>query len=86
VGVGVALDLGVHGGQHLGMGVAQRGDGGAAAGVEVGAAGTVGDGDAAGLHGERRRTMQVAVDDVAHGASFLVGRKANDSGDRLARF
>lgn len=67
VAVGVAVDLGVHGGQHVGVGVAERGDGGAAAGVEIGAAGAVGNGDAGGVGGDRWRSAQVAVDDVAHG-------------------
>jgi hypothetical protein len=48
VGIGAAVDLAVHGGDHVRMAVAERGHGGAAAGVEIGVAGAVAQPDARG--------------------------------------
>ena len=64
--VGDAIDLRVHRGQHVGMRMAQAGDGGAARCVDVGASVRVRDHDTAGARGDGKRVLQLSVQDVAH--------------------
>ncbi len=67
VGIGAAVDLAVHGRNHVRVAMAQRRHGRAAAGVEVGLAGAVAQHDAGAANRRGRHLAQVAVDDVAHG-------------------
>jgi hypothetical protein len=61
MGVCQLVDLGVHGGQHFGVAVAQRGDGRTTAGIEIAAALLVAQRNAAGTDRHRRRTAQIPV-------------------------
>ena len=69
VRVGDPVDLRVHGADHVGMAVAEARHGGAAGRVEVFAPLGIDDGDAVAGHGDRRRGLQLAVQDAAHGAA-----------------
>ena len=65
--VGGGFELGLHGGQHVRMVVAERGHGSAAAGVEIGVALLVAHLHAEGDDGGGRNLAQVTVDQVRHG-------------------
>jgi hypothetical protein len=65
--IGQAVDLRMHGGQHVGVAMAQAGHGGATAGVDVGAALGVKDLHALGPHGHRQGGGQLAVQHVGGG-------------------
>jgi hypothetical protein len=67
VRVGQPVDLRVHGGQHLGVRMAERRHRRAARGVEVFAALGVADVHAVGAGGNGRGLAKVAVEDVRHG-------------------
>jgi hypothetical protein len=67
VGVGAAVDLRMHGGDHVRMAMPERGHGRAAARVDIGLALAVVQVDAFAAHGHGRRLAQAAVKDAAHG-------------------
>ena len=64
VGVGQTVDLRVHRGQHLGMGVSEARHGRAASGIDVGPALGVEDLDAPRAHRQRRQMRTLAVQDM----------------------
>jgi len=66
VGVGELVDLLVHRSQHVGMRMAQAGDGGAAAGVEVTLAVGIDDVHALRRDCPRRHVRELPMDDAAH--------------------
>ena len=68
VRVGQRVDLRVHGREHVRVAVAQARDRGAAARVEILPAGGVGDEHPVAADGDRRRHVEVAMDDVGHSA------------------
>jgi hypothetical protein len=69
VRIGAAVDLAVHGGDDVRVAMAERGHRRAAAGIEIGLALAVAQGDAFAADGQGRGLAQAAVQDVAHGAS-----------------
>lgn len=67
VGIGAGIDLGMHGGDHVRMAMAERRHGRAAAGVDIGFALAVVEVDAFAPDRHGRRLAQAAVKDAAHG-------------------
>ena len=70
VGIGQPVDLVMHGGDHVGMTVAQRGHGRTARGIDIAAPLRVADFQAAGGDGDGGRVVQVTMEHMAHGSSF----------------
>ena len=60
----------MHGGDHVGMPVAQRGHGRAARGIDIAAPLRVAYLQAAGGDGDGGRVVQMAMEHMAHGSSF----------------
>ena len=85
VRVGDRIELLVHGGQHVGMGVAEAGHRRAARCVDVLLAGLVRDADAGALGRDRILLVDRAVQDVCHWqCSCVSGRSASPSSRRLS--
>ncbi len=68
MGIGEAVELGMHGRQHVGMRMAEAGDGGPARGVDIVASLAVADGDAPPGHRHGIVVGEATVEDVGHGA------------------
>ncbi len=73
--IGQLVDLRVHGGQHVGLRVAEARDGGSSARVDVSATLLVDDVDAFGARRDGRRGPKAAVNDMGHRTArkYLVG-------------